>query len=364
LAINDAYAHVEADLQILKDVIAATRSSISDAMSFTRAQESSTTTELLERVRPVFPFPPGLVPAVLDRPQNSSGSLKLVKIGDTRWNSKFYATRRVHWLRAYVTSFLTAHDLSLAARFEETFTILQFCAVVLAPFETLTLMVQSDRSDTLSRSTVALKELIQRLRPIVEWTKDCRQMPLRAQAFVKTLYDRLVYHFKDTILLDGSFELGLQNDVALKAVFLNPRLKRMDSFLTPSKRYHDQSAKQHTIDQIREVVDELRRCQLSMQAPLSVVDESAMDLDEPVQPRTSSAAHSWFDFDSIGTALLNSHLRVNEGTLDIDSLSLSLSLSFFLSVSLSLSYHSWRSYLVHFSDSVHRRSVCSRAWCG
>jgi hypothetical protein len=230
----------------------------------------------------------------------------MIKIGDTRWNSKFYAIRRAHWLIDDIRDYLLENDFELAARFTSAFPILQFCAVILEPFEKFTLMVQSEASDTLSLATVWLKKLFDNIRRFVEWSAISHDLPPQCRRFLKKLEERIPYHFADSkaAAAHGTVsELGWRSDIALKAVFLNPSLKDMKEFdqtTAPGLRFgSNRSLKEYIIEGVITEVVELQRAAESAQneelrapepdgAPVQGEDEMELDDD-------GASSSSWFE---------------------------------------------------------------------
>jgi len=116
-------------------------------------------------------------------------------------------------------------------------------------------------------------------------------MPVSARVFIATLQIRMEFHFRSSVARDGvSSELGWDNDIALKAVFLNPQHKGMDDFTSPNGR-HNMSQKNYTIEMIRAEINALLPPELSS-VPVEHQGEEAMELES----LPSSSSSSWFDF--------------------------------------------------------------------
>ena len=127
LAINDAFEILADELQVLHAVTTATRASKITTQNFAKIQQ-----DIIDDIKKHHKAPPPLAESLFKYPLdlNAKKALKFVEwaeatvrkmtlIGDTRWNSKFYAIGRAYNLRAAIQRFLSDYHPDLLPRFVE-----------------------------------------------------------------------------------------------------------------------------------------------------------------------------------------------------------------------------------------------------
>lgn len=194
LAVNDALDHVKVELDVLRRITSYTRRSIVEADAFKKIQQQiAEEPPPAQRVRRGFTWPQRLSLAVLRRSNEGDKPLKLIVVGETRWNSTYYAIERAHRLRpalerfllrdqALLTEFFPAMGSFYIAQFRllTTLEMLEFVGAVLHPLAQLSVKVQSASKTTLAEFTYTLKSVFQAFQELIEESEGVLQFPQQA----------------------------------------------------------------------------------------------------------------------------------------------------------------------------------------